>query len=143
MNACANGHGNVAIYVFCDERVTVGCMDIWKHGTYIDLWSLVHLLSGFLLAGVFYGSGTGFLQAFIFSALLLIAWEMFEWVVKIIEPSLNVMVDIIIGLVGFFVGGYLYYKLGMPFAQSFYPILMVTLALSTWGFVDFLKRGYR
>jgi hypothetical protein len=118
-------------------------MDIWKHGTYVDLWSLVHLLSGFLLSGIFYGTGTGFLQAFLFSFVLLVAWEMFEWIVKIIEPSLNVMVDIIIGLLGFFAGGYLYYELGMPFAQSFYPALAATLVLSVWGFLDFLKRGYR
>ncbi len=118
-------------------------MDTWKHGTYVDLWSVIHFLSGFLLAGTFYKLGTDFLQALLFSTLLLVAWEMFEWVVKIIEPSLNVMVDIVVGVAGFLAGGYLYYELAAPFSQTFYPALVATAVLSLWGFLDFLKRGYR
>lgn len=117
--------------------------DIWKHGKYVDLWSLVHLLSGFLLGGLFYRFEYSLLQALIFSTLLLFAWEAFEWLTKIIEPSVNVLADILIGLAGFCSGAYLYYMFQIPFAVTFYPIVAVTAGLSAWGFLDFLKRGYR
>ena|SRR3989344_2277427 len=118
-------------------------MDIWKHGKYLDLWSFVHFLSGFVLGGLFYWLGFGFLWAFIYSALLLILWEVFEFFIKIIEPSVNVTVDIVIGLVGFFLAAWFYFlKTGFDL-----PIYLggvgLTLLLSLWGFLDFLKRGYR
>jgi hypothetical protein len=118
-------------------------MDIWKHGKYIDTWSLVHFLSGFLLAGLFYAFEYGFVSALMVSVALLLAWEAFEWVVKIIEPSMNVIVDMIVGVAGFFLGAYIYYFLSQPFETFFYPVLVVTIALASWGFLDFLKRGYR
>lgn len=118
-------------------------MDIWKHGTYVDTWSIVHFASGFLLSGAFFAFGYDFTVALIASLLLLLLWEVFEWVIKIIEPSINVLVDIMIGLAGFFVGSYLYYQTGIPFEVSFYTILIGTIILAAWGFLDFLKKGYR
>ena len=118
-------------------------MDIWKHGTYVDTWSLVHFLSGFLLAGLFYMFGYGFAVALVCSTALLLLWEVFEWVIKIIEPSMNVVVDIIVGLIGFFTAAYLYYNQSQPFEISFYPALVLALFLALWGFIDFQKRGYR
>lgn len=117
-------------------------MDIWKHGTYVDMWSIVHLLSGFVLAGLFFLFGFSFSVAIIASVLLLLFWEVFEAVVKIVEPSINVIVDIIIGFVGFLVGAQLFYIMGWPASHVLYG-LALTIALAVWGFVDFLKRGYR
>ncbi|OHB10225.1 MAG: hypothetical protein A3G05_01965 [Candidatus Zambryskibacteria bacterium RIFCSPLOWO2_12_FULL_45_14] len=118
-------------------------MDIWKHGKYLDLWSLVHFLSGFVFGGLFYWLGFGFVWAFIYSALLLILWEVFEFFIKIIEPSLNVAVDIFAGLVGFFLAAWLYF-LETQFNLTLYlGIVALTLLLSLWGFLDFLKKGYR
>lgn len=117
-------------------------MDIWKHGKYVDTWSVVHLLSGFLLAGVFSRIGYGFSLALMFSIALLLLWEVFEWATKIIEPTVNVLMDIIIGLVGFLIGAYVFYALDLSYGY-FYGALLITVALSLWGFLDFKKRGYR
>ncbi len=118
-------------------------MDIWKHGKYVDMWSLVHFLSGFLLVAIFYKLGYQITSALFISALLLMAWEAFEWVVKIIEPSVNVIMDIIVGLFGFAIGAILFYFLNQPFEDYFYIIALLTAALSLWGFLDFKKKGYR
>jgi uncharacterized membrane protein YeaQ/YmgE (transglycosylase-associated protein family) len=118
-------------------------MDIWKHGKYVDTWSVVHFLSGLLLVGFFYKIGYEFIPALVFSTLLLLAWEVFEWIIKIIEPSVNVMVDIVVGLAGFFVGAYLYYVREAYSETLFYSALAVTVALAAWGLMDFLKKGYR
>lgn len=119
-------------------------MDFWKHGKYVDAWSAVHCLSGFLLGGAFYWLGTSFFWSFVFSMLILLLWEGFEAATKIIEPSINVGVDILIGLFGYFLAAYLYYTRGMEFDSSLYlTVLAATAILALWGFVDFLKRGYR
>src|SRR3989344_1667226 len=98
-------------------------MDIWRHGKYLDMWSLVHFLSGFVLCGLFYWLESGFI-----------------W---IIEPSVNVIVDIVVGLLGFFSAAWLYF-LRTEFDVPFYlTVVGVTFILSLWGFVDFLRKGYR
>lgn len=119
-------------------------MDIWKHGKYIDMWSLVHFLSGYNLFLLFFSLGYEFIHAMVFSLILLLAWEIFEWVTKIIEPSLNVMADIVVGFLGFLFAGYLHNILNLSFSYLYFGIILgVTITLSVWGFLDFLKRGYR
>lgn len=116
---------------------------IWKHGKYLDTWSIVHFLSGCLLAILFYKLDLSFGMALLISLLILIAWEVFEWSIKIIEPSLNVITDLIVGFLGVLVGAYPHYVLNVSFGAYFYVILAFTTLLATWGFLDFLKRGYR
>ncbi len=106
------------------------------------MWSIVHLLSGFVLAGLFFVFNFSFPVAIIASVFLLLFWEVFEAVVKIVEPSINVIVDIIIGFIGFLVGAQLFYVMGLSSLYVLY-VLILTIALAVWGFVDFLKRGYR
>ena len=119
-------------------------MDIWKHGKYTDLWSVVHFLSGFLLGVTFFALDYTFLSALLTSTILLLLWEVFEWITKISEPSINVTMDMVFGLAGFFMGACLYYFLHIPFEiLHFSIILTATLLLSFWGFFDFLKKGYR
>lgn len=119
-------------------------MDIWKHGKYIDMWSTVHFLSGYSLFLIFNIIGYDLLHSMIISVSLLILWEFFEWITDIIEPSLNVMTDIIVGFLGFSLGWFLHYFLDQQFDVIYLGfIIVVTLSLSLWGFLDFLKRGYR
>jgi hypothetical protein len=117
-------------------------MDIWKHGTSLDTWSIVHFLSGFLLAGAFHGIGRDFSEALVLSFLLLLLWELFEWRIRVVEPSVNVVMDIVIGVLGFLAGAYMAYVMELP-SRYFYAILVVTAALSLWGFMDFKRKGYR
>lgn len=118
--------------------------DIWKHGKYLDLWSLVHFLSGAILASITWHVDLSFAWALGVSLVILLAWEMFEAVSKIIEPSVNVAVDIAVGLAGFFVSAYLHFLLDIPWSGTMLAVVLgSTLLLSFWGFMDFLKRGYR
>lgn len=118
--------------------------DIWRHGKYVDTWSLVHLLSGFLLVSTFYWYGFALAEVMGLSISLLLLWEAFEAMIKIIEPSANVVMDIIIGIAGAWAGAYLYFFAGWEFsAVLYYGTLAFTLLLSLWGFLDFMKRGYR
>ncbi len=119
-------------------------MDIWKHGKYLDTWSLVHFLSGVLIADGLYGMGYSFLASLLISVVAITIWEIYEWVTGIIEPGANVLVDLLVGGAGFALGSAYHYYWSMPFSKiGFYTLLSVTLALSLWGFFDFIKRGYR
>lgn len=119
-------------------------MDIWRHGRYVDLWSLVHLLSGVLLAVGFYGLGFSVVVTVLFSITLLVAWEVFEWAIRIIEPTMNVFFDILIGVIGLIMGVWWHYSVGEPFDPLVFSVLLVgTLGLTFWGFIDFHFRGYR
>ena len=119
-------------------------MDLWKHRTYIDLWSLVHLASGALLGMASYAFGYGFEAALILTAILLIAWELLEWIVGISETAANIVLDIIIGLAGFFLAAYWYFYLLVPFdTAAFLTVGIPTALVALWGFVDMKVYGYR
>lgn len=119
-------------------------MDAWKHGTYIDLWSFVHLLSGALLGIALHVIGFSFLWACALAALLLLTWELYEWVLGILEPLPNVTVDVLIGGLGFLLAAYWHYFLGEPFTLvGSSAVALATLGLSVWGFADLLFKGYR
>ena len=119
-------------------------VDIWKHGTYLDLWSIVHILSGALLASVCFYFGFNFFWSAVVTFFLVVLWELFEVLLKINEPKKNMLMDIIIGMVGFYIVGYLHFSKGWPWSSEFFfSLLFVTLGLSFWGFLDFTKRGYR
>ena len=80
----------------------------------------------------------------IFSCVLLVAWEIFEWAIRIVESHTNVVIDLLIGIFGLLLGVYWHSVLGNPFDLiTFATLLTVTLALSLWGFIDFHFRGYR
>ena len=118
-------------------------MKIWKHGTYIDTWSLVHLLSGFVLGSLFYYLGFNLSWAFTDSLIVLMIWEVVEALIRVIERPLNVVSDIVIGILGFSISAYLYFFLNTEFSLSFFfTILGIHIILAVLGFLDFLKRGF-
>lgn len=119
-------------------------LDIWRHGRYVDLWSLVHILSGALLAGIFFYLGLNLFWSATFALIVLLGWEFFEAVIGIGETVGNVVMDIILGMAGYLGLAYLHYYGGLLFDwRNYLILLLLTLILSAWGFVDFLKRGYR
>ncbi|HRH55696.1 MAG TPA: hypothetical protein PK609_02415 [Candidatus Paceibacterota bacterium] len=119
-------------------------MDIWKHGTYFDLWSLVHFLSGALLATAAVAVGFSFVQALVYTSLILVAWEAYEWLLGILEAPANVTSDLVLGLVGFLGVAYLHYELRQPINLFMVAALGTLLVLlSGWGFRDLFVRGYR
>jgi hypothetical protein len=75
--------------------------DIWREGTWIDLWSVVHFISGisvaFALAFFHFGTNATIVIAF----LLLTAYEMFEVIARIEETVTNRIMDVAIGMTSF------------------------------------------
>jgi hypothetical protein len=119
-------------------------IDIWQHGKYVDTWSIVHFFSGILLGMAIFLMGIEFVSALILILTLMFLWEGVEWFIGIVEPWRNVLGDLVTGTLGFLASAYYHYYLSFEFSGIiFYPLLVLTLALSLWGFFDYLKRGYR
>lgn len=75
--------------------------DIWREGEYLDLWSVPHFLSGMAVALILFLFGFATNAAFIIAFLLLVAYEMFEAIVKIEETHWNRILDVVVGMVSF------------------------------------------
>src|SRR3990167_2881435 len=75
--------------------------DIWREGKWIDLWSVVHLLSGmsFGLALGILGFGTA--ASIIVAPLSFVLYETWEAMVKIVETPQNRFMDVVVGMVSF------------------------------------------
>jgi hypothetical protein len=116
--------------------------DIWREGKYIDLWSLVHLLSGFILAGWLSFIGAPLHASVGIATIIFAVWEIFEHVYKI-EVTSNQITDLIVNYVGFFIF-YLTRDLFLRGAVSVVAITtIITLLLSLSGFLAFMRRKTR
>ena len=75
--------------------------DIWREGKWLDLWSVVHLLSGISIGLGFYFLRFGALASVALTLVSLIAYEMWEMIVRIEETPTNRFMDVVVGMVGF------------------------------------------
>jgi len=87
--------------------------------------------------------GNGLWASFLITAGLLIGWEVFEWIIDIIEPSLNVTIDLVLGALGFILGSAVFYAFETGLSVIGLGASSITaLVLSVWGFIDFRVKGY-
>lgn len=118
--------------------------DIWREGKYLDLWSIVHFLSGASLGLGFYFFrflDLGVTGSIVIVFLLLVAYEMWEAMVKIAETPQNRVLDVIVGMTSF-VPVYLY--VAPLFTQSllifiFGIVLTINVVLATFGWLESRK----
>ncbi|MFA6585430.1 MAG: hypothetical protein WCS97_03230 [Candidatus Paceibacterota bacterium] len=76
-------------------------VDMWREGKWLDLWSVVHFLSGISIGFVFYFLSFGILASTLLVLLSLIAYELWEMVVQIEEAPTNRFMDVVVGMIGF------------------------------------------
>lgn len=75
--------------------------DAWREGKWLDLWSVVHFLSGISIGLGLYFLQFGTLASIVCTFLVLISYEMWEMLVQIAEAPTNRFMDIVVGMVGF------------------------------------------
>src|SRR3989344_9620144 len=75
--------------------------DIWREGKWLDLGSVVHVLSGFSISLGFYYLGLGAFASVALALLSLISYEMWETIVRIEETHTNRFMDVVVGMVSF------------------------------------------
>ncbi len=113
----------------------------WREGKLIDLWSLVHFLTGFAVGGAFIFLN---INPYIASAVavgLFTGWELFEPLIKIHEQSTNHISDVIVDYIGFFIAQlYVFAWHGIMYWYIPTSIALLALIMMTWGIVDFKRR---
>ena len=75
--------------------------DIWSEGKWLDLWSVVHLLSGVSIGFGFYFLNLGNIFTALSVLVLLVLYEGWEMYVRIEEAPTNRFMDVVVGMVGF------------------------------------------
>jgi hypothetical protein len=75
--------------------------DLWREGTWLDLWSVVHFLSGLSLGFGLSFFSFGAFPSFLLTVILLIAYELWEAMVRIKEAPTNRVMDVVVGTLGF------------------------------------------
>ena len=114
----------------------------WEEGKYFDLWMFPHIFSGFVFGlGLFYFA-MSFWIAFVVTVIALTFWEVFEHVFNIYEIIENRLLDVVFGMVGFFVSyGIAVQYLSMNGALIATIISTLILALlSLLGWRAYVKR---
>jgi hypothetical protein len=110
----------------------------WR-GTYIDLWTVPHLISGVIIGYLLYFFSVGFWVAFWIALSIGIGWELFERISELsrTEAYTNSVCDIIAAQAGFLAAYFLLEKFNSPSAEA--PIIFILCAV--FGILCLL--GYR
>ncbi len=116
--------------------------DIWREGKWIDLWSVVHFLSGASLGFAIHFLGFDGLSAAVIALLLMIVYEFWEAAVKIKEYGSNRFADVIIGMASFSIA--VFYIVPMTAgSREFYEISLsvfgINILLSVLGWKASVK----
>lgn len=119
------------------RRIRFVRTDIWREGKWLDLWSVVHFLSGISVAFGIALFGFELLAASLIAFLMLVAYELWEAMVQIHETPQNRVMDVVVGMTSFFLA----HAIGLPIAWSttffiaFGVILAINIGLSAIGWM--------
>jgi hypothetical protein len=110
--------------------------DIWREGKWLDLWSVVHFLSGvsFGLGMMVFGFGT--VASIVIVFLLLVGYEMWEAMVKIHETPQNRFMDVVVGMTSFLPTFFFLHGLSTTyFILTFGLVLTLNIVLAVFGWL--------
>jgi hypothetical protein len=118
--------------------------DMWREGKYLDLWSVVHFLSGASLGLGFYFLrflDLGVTGSIGIVFLLLVAYELWEAMVKIAETPQNRILDVVVGMTSF-LPAFLFFSPMLSNAGlilAFGIILTANIVIATFGWLESRK----
>ena len=115
---------------------------LWDEGKYIDLWTVPHIMSGVIMAGLFYWLGFGFWTNLLASAGLMVIWEFFElYALGVHEHMTNKVSDVVTGLLGFAATYSLINKYSIGRLVPYLIAVFIIYAfLNTWGYLSYKRR---
>lgn len=109
--------------------------DMWREGKWLDLWSVVHFLSGASVGLGFYFLHFGALASVLLALVGLTAYEMWEVIVQIEERPTNRFMDVVVGMASFLPTFFLLApRLSfIQLVEAFILVLAVNILLSIIG----------
>ncbi len=111
--------------------------DAWREGKWLDLWSVVHLLSGFSTGFCIFALGFDARASVALAFVLFVAYELWEAMVRIEEAPTNRFMDVVVGMLGFVPA---FFSLapalsGARFWGAFAALLIVNIVLAAIGWI--------
>jgi len=114
--------------------------DVWQEGKWLDMWSVVHFLSGVTMGFFPKYLGLDPYPAYIVAFLLLVMYEMFEAMVDIEETPQNRVMDVVVGMVSFVPSYHITSMLPLPLSLALCSVFLGSAwALSAVGFSESKK----
>lgn len=110
--------------------------DIWREGQWLDLWSVVHFITGAAIGFFPRYLGVDTVPAFAIVFLLLVMYEMFEAIAKIEETPTNRIMDVVVGMTSF--TPVYFWNQTLPLSYSILAcgvILTSSISLATLGWM--------
>ncbi len=100
----------------------------------LDMWSIVHFLTGTLFGFLFLFLKFKFINALILSLLIMLFWEIYEFLEKKGESRINSISDILIGIIAFAITFYLFFDVSSVIKiYTFLFLVIVELSLFIWN----------
>jgi uncharacterized membrane protein (DUF373 family) len=118
--------------------------DIWREGKWLDLWSVVHFLSGISLGFGIALFQFGTVASIVIVFILLVAYELWEAMVQIHETPQNRIMDVVVGMASF-VPTFLLFAPShgeSSFIFAFGLILTLNIVLSALGWYESQKAAF-
>lgn len=112
---------------------------LWERD-YLDLWTIVHLLTGMCFGFAIFFYSSPFRDSFIIFTVFVILWEVIEHFHGVGEPLTNQTTDVISGVLGFLITAYVIPILASSLSvQIAYFTVVYTIAwvLAYYGFQSF------
>lgn len=114
---------------------------IWEEGKCLDLWSVNHLLGGFLLGYIFIYLGFDFWVVIIGALIFMSAWEIFEITEGVEEYICNKLFDIITGAIGLLIFYLLLFKISDFYLFGIFIFsAVIFIILEAWGYLAYRIR---
>lgn len=108
--------------------------DAWREGTWLDLWSAVHLLSGLSIGIGMVVFRFGPLPTILITFLMLVLYEMLEAMVKIEETPQNRVMDVVVGMISFLPAYFVFQNFSFfQIVPLFFPMLSINVGMAVLG----------
>ena len=116
----------------------------WNHGRFVDLWSIIHIISGVMLGLVVLALDINFFYGLLFALVGMIAYEAYEMILKIIEDAENSITDVVLGILGY-IASYQFFGSDPTTNYVLYLLFFVVVnaALFYIGWQKYLRRKMR
>src|SRR3989344_4125735 len=91
------------LYRWVNYSYAMRLRDIRNDGKYLDLWSVNHFLSGIVYTGWMIEWDFNIWFIFVTYFILAVAWELYEFYADVFEELGNKVMDVVTGVIGFFI----------------------------------------
>lgn len=118
-----------------DDAFAFQRTDVWREGEWLDLWSVVHFLSGVSIGLGLFFLHFGAVPAIVTTFTALVAYEMWEALAKIEETRANRTMDVVVGMSSFLLSFFIFAPQTSKdhFTSTFSAVLLLTVGLSAFG----------